>query len=215
MKRSSRRPRRSSRSLRPNRSVEQQTFGKEIDPDAIDGARGKSLDGAMSRFEIFQQKAPQMVVRVEHDAPSKVVPVGDCTAVMYRSSKWHDDGADEDYKHLHDADEKRQYAPGKGPIVYENAKFATAALKRNNGIKEAPRVLPEAWARLGYCLGFFVRKEDGELYESNPRNTWLLATPDGHMLAIYSPRPQSNGDVGFLCLIAGGKLRTLKEGIDG
>jgi hypothetical protein len=35
------------------------------------------------------------------------------------------------------------------------------------------------------------------------------------MLAVYSPKPQPNGDVGFLCVMSGGKLRVLKEGIDG
>jgi hypothetical protein len=138
---------------------------------------------------------------------------------MYRSSKWTKPGEEEvdvDYKHLHEPSEDREYAIRKGVRLYENARYAKADLKRNAGVQALPRTAPEAWTRLGYCLGLFVRKdEDGEIYELNPRNTWLLAAPDGHMLAVYSPKPQPGGDVGFLCIMSGGKLRVLKEGIDG
>ncbi len=209
-KRTSRRPRRASRRMQPNRSVDSRMFGREIDPDKITGARGRDLDGAMDRYEIFQQKAPQRIVEVDHDVPTQLVPVGDCVSVMYRSNKWYDEGTpDEDYKHRHEPSENKQYEPGKGVILYENAKFADRSVKKNNGIVPMPRTAPGAWARLAYCLGFFVRKDDGEIYECNPRNTWLCASPDGHMLAVYSDKQ------GFLCVMAGGKLRTLKEGIDG
>lgn len=216
MRRSSRR---TSNRLRPNRSVEQRRFGKEIDPDSVNGSLGRDLDGAMSRFETFHQKPPQAVVQVTHDPPKQVCPVGDALAVMYRSSKWTKPGEEEvdvDYKHLHEPSEDREYAIRKGVRLYENARYAKADLKRNAGVQALPRTAPEAWTRLGYCLGLFVRKdEDGEIYELNPRNTWLLAAPDGHMLAVYSPKPQPGGDVGFLCIMSGGKLRVLKEGIDG
>lgn len=222
MKRLSRRTsvrRTSKRSIVPNRSVESRRFGKEIDPDSVSGSTGRWLDGAMTRYEVFQQKAPQAVVRVTHDPPKLVVPVGDAISVMYRSSKWTKPGEEEvdvDYKHRHEPVEGREYKPGSGVRVYENARFASSELKRNAGTRQLPRTAPEAWARLGYCLGLFVRRDDdGEIYEVNPRNTWLLSAPDGHMLAIYSPSPQSNGDVGFLCVLSGGKLRVLKEGIDG
>jgi hypothetical protein len=209
----------SRRGIVPNGTVEHRRFGKEIDPDSISGAAGTDLDGAMSRFEIFQQKAPQAVVRVKHDPPKQVVPVGDALAVMYRSSKWTKDGEEEediDYKHLHGPTEEKEYEPTKGVRLYENARFADAKLKRNAGTEPLPAEPPEAWARLGYCLGVFVRRDDdGEVHEVNPRNTWLLSSPDGHTLAVYSPRPQSNGDTGFLCILSGGKLRVLKEGVDG
>jgi hypothetical protein len=211
--------RRTSRRLVSNRSVEQRRFGKEIDPDRISGAAGSNLDAAMSRYEIFQQKAPQAVVRVTHTPPRLVVPVGDALSVMYRSSKWTKPGEEEidvDYKHRHEAAEGREYQARKGVRVYENAKFADAALKREVGTEQLSIPPASAWARLGFCLGYFVRRDDdGEIYEANPRNTWLLSAPDGHMLAVYSPKPQSNGDVGFLVILAGGKLRVLKEGIDG
>ncbi len=180
---------------------------------------GARLAGAMKRYETFQQKAPQRVVRVQHDPPKNVVPVGDAVAVMYRSSKWTKPGEEEediDYKHLHEPAEGREYAVNKGVRLFENARFADPKLKRNAGVEEVSLPAPHAWARLGYCLGFFVRRdEDGEVRESNPRNTWLLSAPDGHTLAVYSPKPQPNGDVGFLCILSGGKLRVLKEGIDG
>ena len=218
-KRSSKKPRRSSRSLRPNGTVERRTFGTDVDPDRIGGAAGTALDAAMDRYETFQQKAPQRVVRVQHDVPKLVVPVGDAVAVMYRSSKWTKDGDEEidtDYKHRHEPSEDREYAVRKGVRLYENARFVDADLKRNVGTSKLPLPPAQAWARLGYCLGFFVRRDDdGEIHECNPRNAWLLSAPDGHMLAVYSPKPQSNGDVGFLCVFAGGKLRVLKEGIDG
>lgn len=215
----SRRTGRSSSRLRPNKSVESKRFGAEIDPDRVSGAAGRHLDGAMSRFQIFQQKAPQAVVRVRHDPPKLVCPVGDAISVMYRSSKWTKPGEEEvdiDYKHRHEPSEGREYQVGRGVRLYENSRFASAQLKRNAGTEPLPREMPDAWARLGYCLGLFVRRDDdGQVYEINPRNSWLLSAPDGHMLAVYSPQPQSNGDVGFLCILAGGKLRVLKEGIDG
>lgn len=214
VRRSSRPTKRSSRpnSLARNAGVERRKFGKAVDPDKV---KARDLDAAMDRFETFQQKPPQDVVRVEHDPPASVIPVGDCLSVMYRSGKWYED-KDVDYKHRHGPTEQKDYAPGKGVRLYENARFASAAVKKNGAAVKLPRSTPDAWTRLGYCLGLFVRKdEDGEVYECNPRNTWLLSAPDGHMLAIYSPKPQSDGSVGFLCVMAGGKLRVLKEGIDG
>lgn len=219
MTRSSKRraSRRASRRLAPNASVERHLFGKEIDPDRISGASGTTLDGAIKRYETFQQKAPRAIVRVQHDIPASVIPVGDALSVMYRSSKWTKEGENEvdvDYKHRHEASEDREYAVRKGVRLYENARLASAETKRNG--RPQKLACPSAWARLGYCLGVFVRRDDdGEIHEVNPRKTWLLSAPDGHLLAIYSPKPQPNGDVGFLCLLSGGKLRVLKEGIDG
>lgn len=222
MKRTSKRSsrgRRASRQLKPNRTVEARTFGTEIDPDKIHGAAGTALDRAMDRYEIFQQKAPRMVVRVPYNPPTQIVPVGDALSVMYRSSKWTKDGEEEvdtDYKHRHEPYEGREYREGKGVRLYENAKFAEAQLKRNAGVERVSLPPSSAWARLGYCLGLFVRRDDdGQIHEVNPRNTWLLAAPDGHTLAVFSPKPQPNGDAGFLCILKGGKLRVLKEGIDG
>lgn len=210
---------RTSRRLKANKSVESRRFGREIDPDSIKGSEGRDLDGAMSRFETFHQKAPQAVVRVTHKPPTQVVPVGDALAVMYRSSKWTKPGEEEvdvDYKHLHEPSEGREYAVRKGVRLYENARYASAKLRKNAGTQPCPLPAPDAWTRLGYCLGLFVRRDDdGQVWEVNPRNTWLLSSPDGHLLAVYSPKPQANGDVGFLCVLAGGKLRVLKEGIDG
>lgn len=219
-KRSSRRfiTRRSSRPLTPNRhrNVEDRMIGKEIDPDRVTGARGRQLDAAMDRYEIFQQKAPRKVMLVQHDVPKLVVPIGDCVAVMYRSNKWHEDGTEDvDYKHRHEKRDGKMYEPGKGVRLYENAKFVSSELKRNAGTVKVPQSLV-ALPRLAYCLGLFVRRDDdGEIHEVNPRNTWLCASPDGHMLALLSDKPQPNGDVGYLCLMWGGNLRTLKEGIDG
>jgi hypothetical protein len=221
MKRTSKRSsrgRRSSRKLLPNRSVEARTFGTEIDPDRIRGAAGTSLDAAMDRYQIFQQKAPRRVVRVHHDLPKQVVPIGDAISVMYRSSKWTKEGDEEediDYKHRHEPSEDREYKPLHGVRLYENARFVDSELKRNAGVVKPPQTVT-ALPRLGLCLGLFVRRDDdGEIHEVNPRNTWLCAAPDGHLLALLSPKPQPNGDVGYLCVMWGGKLRVLKEGIDG
>lgn len=211
------RPSRTSRRLTPNASVERQLFGQPIDPDRVSGKAGDALDGAIKRYETFQQKAPRAVVRVTHDVPANVYAVGDALSVMYRSSKWTKDGEEEvdvDYKHLHEPSENKEYAVSKGVRLYENARYASSGVRKNGAAEKIP--CPESWARLGYCLGVFVRRDDdGETYEINPRKTWLLSSPDGHLLAIYSPKPQPNGDVGFLCLLKGGKLRVLKEGIDG
>lgn len=220
MKRASRRSsRRSSRRLAPNRTVESRLFGTEVDPERVSGPLRTQLAAAEKRYRIFQQKEPRAIVRVTHQPPRHVVPVGDALSVMYRSSKWTEDGDEEvdtDYKHRHEPSEDREYAPRKGVRLYENARFADRTLKQNAGVEQIVLPAAPAWARLGYCLGIFVRRDDtGEIVETNPRNTWLLSAPDGHTLAVYSPKPQSDGSVGFLCLLSGGKLRVLKEGIDG
>jgi len=196
-----------------------QRYGRSIeDPMRIAGSEGRDLDAALARYRLFHQKQPIDIVEIDHEPPKLVVPVGDCVSVMYRCDKWYEDGQDVDYKHLHGKSEELEYEPGAGTRFYSNAdlepedraRFGTTKLK-----------YPKAWARLGKCLGWFVRRDDDDdpsddlRHTVNPRNAWLLTAPDGHMLAIYAPHKLRNGDVGFLGFIQGGRLRVLKDGIDG
>lgn len=166
-------------------------FGTEIN------SKGNLVETATTRYQTFHDKDPRRIVRldVSHKLPSSVDVIGDCLSVMYRTDKWYDDGEDVEYKHVHD----------QGVKVYEPhgvQKFARSA--------KLPVERPKAIVLLGKHLGFFVKRDDdGETYECNPRKTYLFCSPSGNMLLIYSPRD------GFLALMAGGRLRVEKDGIDG
>lgn len=185
-------------------------FGDDLDDEDIDsigGAEGRALDAAMDRYRTFHAKDPIRIAELKHDLPTHWKEVGDALAVMYRTDKWKRDGTDEDYKHLHDAGDDKPYDIGKGVRIYEPV--------RGRG-RSLPVARPQALTLLGYCLGVFVRKDDdGEIYEANPRGCYLFSSPSGNMLAIYSPEQQPDGSSGFLAVMAGGKLRVLKDGIDG
>lgn len=193
-------------------------FGNTFDDDRLDrvgGDRGRDLDAAMGRYETFHAKAPIRVAELDHDLPSKWVCVGDCVAVMYRTDKWKKDGVDEDYKHLHDKADETPYEVGEGVRFYEAADLADPSDSDASPVR-LPVKRPKALTLLGYFLGAFVRKDvDGEMYEVNPRGCYLMASPSGDMLAVYSPNEQSDGSSGFLAISAGGNLKVLKDGIDG
>lgn len=184
-------------------------FGKELEPEELDdlnGSEGRDVDGAMRRYETFHAKQPIRITELVHDLPTRWVCIGDGLAVMYRTDKWKKDGTDEDYKHLHDAGDNRPYPVRGGVRFYEPA----------TGGRGERLPAPKAVTLLGYCLGAFVRKDsDGHEYETNPRGCYLFAAPDGHTLYLYSPDKQPDGSGGFLAALHGGKLRVLKDGIDG
>lgn len=192
--------------LRPNRASAlrgpsmKTRFGQDIDPDALEAGAGRALDSAMDRYEVFHDKEPHRAVRLKEDLPTKLVCMGDMLSVMYRTDKWKEDGNDEDYKHVDDP----------GVKLYEPAKYGA-----KGRIVGPPVNYPKALTLLGYCLGFFVRQHDGEVYECNPRGCYLFCSPSGNMLAVYSPEAQPDGSKGFLCVMAGGRLRVEKDGIDG
>lgn len=185
-------------------------FGNDLDPadlDSLGGPEGSDVDGAMRRYETFHAKQPIRVTELVHDLPTSWVCIGDGLAVMYRTDKWKKDGVDEDYKHLHDAGDNKPYPATKGVRFYEPA---------TRGQRGVRLPTPKAITLLGYCLGAFVRKDsDGHEYETNPRGCYLFAAPDGHTLYLYSPDKQPDGSSGFLAALHGGKLRVLKDGIDG
>ncbi len=182
-------------------------FGRTLDdPDSVGGTRGKHLDAAMDRYETFHAKAPIRVAELAHNLPDRWEPVGDALAVMYRTDKWKKDGVDEDYKHLHDKSDGKEYDRLKGVRFFEPAR---------NG-RRLPVRKPQALTLLGYCLGAFVRKDDdGQEYETNPRGCYLFCSPSGDALYLYSPDEQSDGSSGFLAAAVGGNLRVLRDGIDG
>lgn len=201
-------------------------FGDDIDEDEeeqdLSASERRWLNKAASRYEVFHDKDPIRFAELRHDLPDKWVCVGDCLAVMYRTDKWKKFGNDVDYKHLHDKGEKKEYPLGKGVKIYEPASEATKSrvdgkephLTRNE--QKLPVNKPEAITLLGYCLGMFVRRYDtGEIYEVNPRGTYLFSSPSGNMLTVYAPEKQPDGYAGFMCVMAGGKLRVLEGGIDG
>lgn len=195
--------------------------GRAIDPDALQGMELRDVTKAMDRYEIFHQKQPLEVVHVEHEPPEQLVPMGFAVSSSYRTDKWKKDGSDIDYKHVHnDKGEKPyDYSGGHGVRFYENSEFVDKRTIRANGLVEAPKEYPEAWTRLGAFMGSDVRGDDGEFHEvdakKSAKDCWLLCSPSGNMLAIYSPRPQADGSVGFLAIMCGGELRVIKDGIDG
>lgn len=200
-------------------------FGAELDETELDevrGADGEDLDRAMSRYETFHAKQPIRVAELDHDIPTKWVCTGDGLSVMYKTDKWHKDGDDEEYKHLHGHSEKRPYALGKGVRVFEPAseikrsRVGGKPVRVSGGGQRLPVAIPKALTLLGYCMGLFVRHtHDGEVYEVNPRGSYLFCSPKGDLLLVYSPQKQADGSSGFLCAMAGGSLRVLKDGIDG
>jgi len=216
-------------SARPlgNRSSMKTEFGRDVDPDRYEGRRGAALDGAMKRYEVFHAKRPLRVVDLGHELPTQLVPIGQCISTMYRTDKWHKDGVDEDYKHVHDdssGGRDKEYDFGKGVTLYEPAREASrskvegrrSSRGRPGKTVKLPVPRPEALTMLGYCLGVFVQRfDDQEFYEVNPRGCYLMCSPSGDMLAVYSPEKQPDGSSGFLMIMAGGGLRVLKDGIDG
>jgi hypothetical protein len=202
-------PNRRARAL-GNRPSMKTSFGDTLDDiDSVGGPKGVDLDAAMSRYETFHAKLPIRVAELAHDIPTRWEEVGDALSVMYRTDKWKKDGVDEDYKHLHDKSDGQPYERLKGVRFYEPAQH------RRSG-RSLPVKTPKALTLLGYCLGFFVRKDDdGQEYETNPRGCYLFCSPSGDALYLYSPDEQPDGDSGFLAAAVGGNLRVLKDGIDG
>lgn len=202
--------------VRPNRAAMNTKFGKNIDPDRVEGARGRDLDRSFDRYETFHKKQPIRVVELRHELPTQLVHVGDALAVMYRTDKWKKDGDDEDYKHLHDRDENKPYEPGHGVKAYVPKRLVPSGV---GGRPCGPPVrYPASLTLLGKSLGFFVRLPDGEVYEIDRlKHSYLYCSPSGNMLAVYAaePEPNQNGAQGFLCVMAGGKLRVIADGIDG
>jgi len=195
--------------------------GEVIDPDHVRGAGGKGIDSAMDRYETFHAKKPMQVVEVSHEPPEFVVCIGFAVSSSYRTDKWYADGEDTDYKHLHDKEDGRPYHHdlGEGVQFFENASLASPTDVRKNGKTRMPKRYPKAWTRLGKFLGSDIRRNDGSYQEvdsnQSARDCWLLCSPSGDMLAIYSPHPQPDGSEGFLAFMCGGKLRVVAEGIDG
>lgn len=177
--------------LAPNKGVMGVRFGREVE------SSGDLVQTATKRYETFHDKEPRRVVRLDasHKIPSKVDLIGDCQSVMYKTDKWYEDGDDVEYKHVHD----------QGVKVFE-----PHGVQKWAETSKLPVERPKAIVLLGKHLGFFVKRaDDGEVYECNPRRTYLFCSPSGDMLLVYSPRE------GFVALMAGGRLRVEKDGIDG
>jgi len=149
---------------------------------------------AVERYKIFHKKDPRGVVTLR-GLPREFVEIGRGEAVMYETDKWEDDGNDTRYKHLHNP----------GVRVFEAASAGAGDTTR---LPVTPPAPDEGFARLGKCLGYFVRVGNA-VREYNPPNTDLFASPSGDLLAVYC---RSRGWIAFM---AGGALRVEAEGIDG
>lgn len=149
--------------------------------------------GARARYKIFHKKEPRGVVTLK-GMPDDLREIGQAISVMYETDKWEPDGKDTRYKHLH----------GKGVRAFEVVGLGAGA----DELPVDPPTPDEGFARLGRCLGFFV-KAGNDMREYNPRDTDLFTSPSGDLLGVYCP---SRGWVAFM---AGGKLRVEAEGIDG
>lgn len=218
---------RKARAIGDRASMDTSFFGDDLEFEEIDevgGADGKHLDAAMRRYKTFHDKQPIRIAELSEDLPSKWCVVGDALAVMYRTDKWKGFGNDEDYKHLHDKADGVPYEVRRGVRLFEPASDAKKSKVHGRSgdpldvgrPQRLPVPDPRAITLLGYCLGFFVRRDDdGEIYEVNPRGAYLFSAPSGKALYVYSPHEQSDGSSGFLAAFAGGNLRVLKGGIDG
>ena len=205
-------------------------YGTDVDAEHLErirGASGEDLDKAIKRYHTFHEKDPHWIVELPHDLPTRVVPIGDALATMYVTDKWKRDGDDVEYKHRHGTTEEKWYAVGEGVIVYEPESEAKKSVVVDGRGRKEPAPLiekarrlpvhaPKALVRLGYSLGFFVRRFGSQtIEECNPRGCDLYCSPSGDLLAVYSPDKQPDGSSGFLAIMCGGKLRVIADGIDG
>jgi len=170
-------------------------FGRDVDPEELPADDRRSLDSAAHRYDVFHKKEPRRTVALSHAPPAELGLAGQMLSVMYRTDKWADDGDDTDYKHVDDPGVKLYLPWGSQPWLEP---------------ERPPLDYPRAFTLLGKHMGTFIERVDtGEIFEGNPRNTFLFSAPDGKMLFIYHPKK------GFLAVMAGGGLRVEAEGIDG
>lgn len=148
---------------------------------------------AIDRYKVFHKKEPRAIVMIRA-LPTRFREIGDALSVMYETDKWNEDGDDIRYKHLH----------GPGVRTFEVASRDEDAVE----LPVDPPSASEGFARLGRCLGFFVKSDDG-VREYNVTGSDLFASPSGNLLGVYSPAR------GWVAFMAGGDLRVESEGIDG
>jgi hypothetical protein len=168
------------------------------EPVTREPSRASDVRDALDRYETFHKKTPKQLVRLDpkHAIPTQVDRIGELLSVAYRTDKWYDDGADVDYRHVVEEG---------GQTLFEPKGSHSWAKK-----VRLPVAPPKTVTLLGKSLGLFVRREDnGQVYEGNPRDSYLFCSPSGNMLLLYSPSQ------GFLAMACGGKLSVKEHGIDG
>lgn len=155
---------------------------------------------ALERYRTFHQKEPDAVLEVHHKMPARVGLAGTILSEMYRSDKWYKDGAEEDYKHVHDEGVSLFLPWSAGGRGLRAATLPSSAMET----KEL--------AMLGECLGFFWEDHQQQVHEWNPGGKdrwWVLCSPSGDTLYFYSEED------GFVAIAHGGGLKVEREGIDG
>jgi len=172
-------------------------FGREV-PQPNTGGNVEHVNAAMDRFHTFHKKEPRRLVEIDprHAIATRVDRIGDLLSIAYRSDKWYADGKDVDYRHVIEQGGQTLYEPKGSQRWAEQTKL--------------PVEVPKVVTLLGKSLGLFVkRQDDGKVYESNPKNSYLFCSPSGDMLLLYSPND------GFIAMACGGHLSVKEHGIDG
>lgn len=172
-------------------------FGREI-PQPNTGKIVGPVNDAMERFHTFHKKEPRRLIEInpKHTIPAQVDRIGDLLSIAYRSDKWYADGKDVDYRHVIEQGGQTLYEPRGSQRWAKKTKLPVAT--------------PKVVTLLGKSLGLFVKREDdGQVYESNPKSSYLFCSPSGNMLLLYSPSE------GFVAMACGGHLSVKEHGIDG
>lgn len=160
---------------------------------------------AAAKYEEFHRYGPTQIEvgPSSFHIPDRVYLAGPALAVMYRSRKVDPETLRrprEPVNYIHEHDAGVQCF-----LINEEDTDGEEAM-----VPESFRRVP-ALTRLGHCLGFAFRGEDGEEcdVESRAPLPELYATPDGKCLLVVQGRRQ------ILAMMWGGALGVFARGIDG
>lgn len=170
----------------------------------------KSLERSVKIREDFTDRPHRRKQVPGWHWPTKMVEVGDCEAVMYRSDKWQKDGRKIDYKHVKEGPQKVLVTPNMGTKGDFSELYGPYVDLRGE--------LPDSFAVLAECLSIQARlysNHEGTKYSGYadmkfPRSKLGAGTFDDGttFLVVYNSQ-------GVLALVVGEKLEVLKDGIVG
>lgn len=161
----------------------------------------KPIDKAIRQYEIFHQREPNDVAEVALRIPDRIYRVGEAVDVMYRSDK---------------ADPETLRIPRK-PVDYIHDHKSGVHCYRVDDRHGVPTKVPQfihaaALVRLGECLGFTYRDDDGDEIEARvkrPRPD-LCTIPSGKALLVVDVEANK-----VLAMMWGGELCVEARGIVG